>query len=446
MAEEKIVRKKTKMPLIISLAAVFVVMLAVVAVVALIAVQSLSPKQRLRKQLELGDKYLSELDYEQAIVAYRTVIEIDPKNVEAYLGLAEAYVGLNDYEEAVNALTDCYDQTDHEGIPAQLTETYMGWAEYVLSADGSHESDSALAYALEILQEGYERTNDDHLIKRIEELTKTAENNDQTEDSSREDSVERNAEENKNWGNGRAWTDREDITPHEEGGYVVFGAYEQDDDLMNGPEPIEWEVLDVNEKGTLLISRYVLDAQAYNEELVDITWAECTLRQWMNDDFLNSAFTTAEQEYINEVTIPNPDSSTWGTPGGEDTTDRIFALSTDEVEYYYDLDMPSPFADHLTTYDRRLLIQPTPYAKNTRWVICSAISQEKYDEWFEEVSGYESDVIGLTGAGWWLRSPGGDNRGACLVDDDGGASWVHSYGVIDTPRFGVRPALYITQK
>ncbi len=446
MAEEKIVRKKTKMPLIISLAAVFVVMLAVVAVVALIVVQSLSPKQRLQKQLEIGDRYLSELDYEQAVVAYRTAIEIDPKNVDAYLGLADAYVGMNDHEEAVNVLAECYEQTEYEDIPVQMAEVYLEWAEFVLITDGSSGDDSSFTYALEILQTGYESTNDDRLIKRIEELTKTTENNDQTEYSSPEDGGNQDAEEKKTWGDGRAWTDREDILPHEEGEYVIFGAYEQDNDLTNGPEPLEWEVLDVNEKGTLLISRYVLDAKAYNEELVDITWAECTLRQWMNDDFLNSAFTTAEQEYINEVTIPNPDSSTWGTPGGEDTTDRIFALSTDEVEYYYDLDMPSPFADHLTTYDRRLLIQPTPYAKNTRRVICSAISQADYDEWFGGVSGYESDVIGLTGAGWWLRSPGGDNRGACLVDDDGGASWVHSYGVIDTPYFGVRPALYITQR
>ena len=106
MEEEKIVSKKSKMPLIILLTAVLVVMVAVLVIAALVAVQSVSPKQRLQKQLEIGDRYLSELDYEQAVVAYRTAIEIDPKNVDAYLGLADAYVGMNDHEEAVNVLAE----------------------------------------------------------------------------------------------------------------------------------------------------------------------------------------------------------------------------------------------------------------------------------------------------------------------------------------------------
>ena len=42
-----------------------------------------------------------------------------------------------------------------------------------------------------------------------------------------------------------------------------------------------------------LMNKFYEDAKAYNEELLDTTWAECTLRQWMNDDFLNSAFTLA---------------------------------------------------------------------------------------------------------------------------------------------------------
>lgn len=43
------------------------------------------------RQLELAQHYLLEEDYEQAIVAYEIVIQIDPKNTEAYLGLTQAY-------------------------------------------------------------------------------------------------------------------------------------------------------------------------------------------------------------------------------------------------------------------------------------------------------------------------------------------------------------------
>ena len=46
---------------------------------------------------------------------------------------------------------------------------------------------------------------------------------------------------------------------------VTFGHYEQDNDLSNGPEEIEWIVLDFDEKDhkALLISRYGLDAKPY---------------------------------------------------------------------------------------------------------------------------------------------------------------------------------------
>jgi len=43
-------------------------------------------------QLELAIKYLSEDNFEQAILAFHAVLEIDPKNAYAYKGLAGAYV------------------------------------------------------------------------------------------------------------------------------------------------------------------------------------------------------------------------------------------------------------------------------------------------------------------------------------------------------------------
>lgn len=49
----------------------------------------------------LGNRYLSELKYEQAIAVYEAAIEIDPKAEDAYIGLADAYIGLVDYESVV---------------------------------------------------------------------------------------------------------------------------------------------------------------------------------------------------------------------------------------------------------------------------------------------------------------------------------------------------------
>ena len=48
------------------------------------------------------------------------------------------------------------------------------------------------------------------------------------------------------------------------GDYFTFGAYEQDNNLANGPEPIEWIVLAKEEKKILIISRYGIDACPYN--------------------------------------------------------------------------------------------------------------------------------------------------------------------------------------
>ena len=42
------------------------------------------------------------------------------------------------------------------------------------------------------------------------------------------------------------------------GDHVFFGQYEQDNDLKNGPEPIEWLVLEDDGESILLLSRYCL--------------------------------------------------------------------------------------------------------------------------------------------------------------------------------------------
>jgi len=54
--------------------------------------------------LSLGEKYLLELDFEQALVQFLSLIEIEPKNPRGYTGAAEAYVGLGNEEKAIEVL------------------------------------------------------------------------------------------------------------------------------------------------------------------------------------------------------------------------------------------------------------------------------------------------------------------------------------------------------
>jgi len=56
--------------------------------------------------LDLGEKYLLELNYEQALMQFQRVIELEPMNPRGYLGAAEAYVGLGRPTRAITILED----------------------------------------------------------------------------------------------------------------------------------------------------------------------------------------------------------------------------------------------------------------------------------------------------------------------------------------------------
>lgn len=120
------------------------------------------------------------------------------------------------------------------------------------------------------------------------------------------------------------------------GGIVRFGFYEQDNDLDDGKEPIEWLVLKKHGNKVLVISEYGLDYQAYNNEQEDVTWENCTLRKWLNNEFLEDAFEENLQKQIAKTNINNKFEYSRGmlqyTENGKNTKDKIFLLSHDEFE------------------------------------------------------------------------------------------------------------------
>ena len=98
----QVVQKKKKwlIPVIIGAA---VALLAIILAVVLVIVLTVSaPKRALKKQLDLGEKYLTELDYENAILAYEEALRIDPNNEEAYLALVGIYETLAENSEEEN--------------------------------------------------------------------------------------------------------------------------------------------------------------------------------------------------------------------------------------------------------------------------------------------------------------------------------------------------------
>ena len=225
----------------------------------------------------------------------------------------------------------------------------------------------------------------------------------------------------------------EDSTVAQIGSYVNFGRYDQDGYYENGQEPIEWEVLDIDGDKALLISRYVLGVERYTEKDADAIWETSTLRKWLNDDFLNIAFTTSEQSYIQNTHLVNDDNLMFKIEGGNDTDDSIFCLSLAEINNYYHI------ADTIFVYEKRqaLVAQPTETLRSSKGGY--TFTQDDYDDTYAD-HGYTRDIIGTTSVGWWLRTPGMYSDQACCVKFDGSVG----YGAGCGTTCGVRPALWVS--
>ena len=183
---------------------------------------------------------------------------------------------------------------------------------------------------------------------------------------------------------------------------IQFGRYPQGAD--GEVKPVEWQVLEIDGSKALLISRYGLDAKQYNSKNEDVTWDKCSLRAWLNNEFLNKAFTAEEQEKILMTAVKNPENPRFETEGGADTEDKVFLLSIEEANEYFD-----------TGEARR--VKPTEYAK----------ANGCYED-----EGY---------CWWWLRSPGFDQRCAADVYSDGNVVEFGNY--VSSDINAVRPAIWI---
>ncbi len=115
-----------------------------------------------------------------------------------------------------------------------------------------------------------------------------------------------------------------DLSSLEQGDTFLFGSYEQDGDLSDGNEPIEWVVLSKTKSEVLVMSKYALDIVSYHNktDCYNLTWEKCTLRKWLNSIFIKRALNKTEQKMIKTTALENYD-----TKGGRDTKDKVFLLS-----------------------------------------------------------------------------------------------------------------------
>lgn len=247
-----------------------------------------------------------------------------------------------------------------------------------------------------------------------------------------------------------------------EGDYVFFGQYEQSGGMNNGPEPIEWEILDESDGHLVLISRYVLDCRSYFNAESGSTWEDSALREWLNNDFYNTAFDADQQSRIILSDVVNSGNAYSGSDGGNDTQDYVYILSVDEILDYYDFECW--YDNYNYGFCSALITEPTSYASSHRGLApyydnapaeatpTLTIDQSFYDDMLAP-AGLPSDVIGMVSSTYWVRTPavGIASQDVCVVTAGGCVGWDNALSDwycsddITNVYCGVRPVICIEE-
>ena len=210
---------------------------------------------------------------------------------------------------------------------------------------------------------------------------------------------------------------------------VYFGKYWQDDtngdgkaDKNDAKQPIKWRVLSVDGDDVFLLADQNLDCQKYNDIYMDVTWETCTMRSWLNgygagsntsrkdysdDNFFDSAFSGSEQSAIRTTNVVNDDNFEYGTEGGNNTLDKVYLMSIEEVT-----NPAYGFSSDNSKYEKGKSAKDTEYAK----------------------------AQGTWASGWWLRSPGNYSRYASNAENGHVSVYGSSVNYIYP---AVRPALHL---
>ncbi len=116
-------------------------------------------------------------------------------------------------------------------------------------------------------------------------------------------------------------------TPFAPKGSLFLGKYNY--------RPIEWQIIAQKDNKALLFSKYILDYKLFNEDSYCNAWFDCSLRDWLNNEFYSKSFTDDEKKYIiySEVS-PDANPYYYYTKQGEITKDYVFLLSYKELDLY----------------------------------------------------------------------------------------------------------------
>lgn len=122
------------------------------------------------KQMELGRKYLSETNYAEAIAAFTEAIRLNPNDIEAYIGRAQAYTALKKYDEANADYTAVIEMTEEQ--PYQQASAYVGRAGVGEETGRLADAESDYTAALALLGEKNLDAMDDSDAEAARDLKK----------------------------------------------------------------------------------------------------------------------------------------------------------------------------------------------------------------------------------------------------------------------------------
>ena len=235
------------------------------------------------------------------------------------------------------------------------------------------------------------------------------------------------------------------------GDIITFGEFEQDNNADNGKEAIEWQIIDIKSGKALIISCSVLDCKEFNEQGKSDSWEDSLIREWLNSDFYESAFSLEEKKKIKLTKVENPgicegydSSGCWLISNDESkletviasssnhktTKDYVFLLNVDEINQYFSSnDEKKAF---LSIYGSEKFIKLGLEQAKNNMDIDEKIIREYYEE--------SAKKYGTGFCNWWLRSSGTVDGYATAVDFNGIAGQNIE---IDKKDCGIRPAMWI---
>ena len=198
------------------------------------------------------------------------------------------------------------------------------------------------------------------------------------------------------------------------GDEILFGTFDMQDTSF-GKDRVVWVVIDKKDGCVLLVSKYVMASKEYHNSYQEITWSECNLRTLLNVDFYDMAFNKYEKEHIVPTTIETADNAEYGTAGGLTTEDKIFILSAEEAEMYFE-----------TSAQRCLTAAPYLEDGEVNADAMNGINASERDN----------------NSWWWLRNMGETGKQAVIVTSEGIISYEGRH--ITTGSGGVRPAMWVS--